>query len=378
MFNGIIPVFGWDRKRSVILAGLAIIASLLLTACGPTAPAVLATVPATVPAVPATVPATVPAASPTAEAGLSEQQAATLNSLKKVDDYPLYTMQYYGSSETSWAFPEVSRELANANLPTAWACSLFAAMGDASKVYGRNFDWDFSPALLLFTHPRLGYASVSMVDMAYLGVGDKVRTLTELPLDQRRALLQAPALPFDGMNERGLVVGMAAVPSGDMQPDPKKATIDSLKVIRKMLDQASTVDEALAILQRYNIDWGGGPPLHYLIADRSGRAVLVEFYQGELRLIPNDSPWHLATNFLRSSVSASARGQCSRYDKLDRKLSTAEGKINAQDAMSLLRDVSQIGTQWSIVYGMSTGDISVTMGRQYDRAHTFHIALESQ
>ena len=346
----------FNRKRSVILAGLAIIASLILTACGPIATAV-------------------PATRQAAEAPLSEQQVATLNSLKKVDDYPLYTMHYYGSSETSWASPEDSRELANANVPSTWACSLFAAMGDASKFYGRNFDWEFSPALLLFTHPKNGYASVSMVDMAYLGVDDKVRTLTELPLDQRRALFQAPTLPFDGMNERGLVVGMAAVPSGNRQPDPSKQTIDSLMVIRKMLDQASTVDEALAILQRYNIDWGGGPPLHYLIADRSGRAVLVEFYQGELRLIPNDKPWHLATNFLRSSVNGSAEGQCERYDKLDRKLATAEGKINAQDAMSLLRDVSQTGTQWSVVYGMSTGDISVTMGRQYGRAHTFRIGL---
>ena len=29
--------------------------------------------------------------------GLSEQDAATLDSLKKVDDYPLYTMRYSGS-----------------------------------------------------------------------------------------------------------------------------------------------------------------------------------------------------------------------------------------------------------------------------------------
>jgi hypothetical protein len=336
-----------------------LVVSLLLVACSPTATAV-------------------PAIRQAAETGLSERQAATLNSLEKVDDYPLYTMHFYGSSETSWASPEDTHELANANLPSTWACSLFAAMGDASKFYGRNFDWDFSPALLLFTHPTKGYTSVSMVDMAYLGVDDKARTLTELPLDQRRALLQAPALPFDGMNEHGLVIGMAAVPSGNMQPDPNKQTIDSLGVIRKMLDQASNVDEALAILQRYNIDWAGGPPLHYLIADRSGRAVLVEFYQGELRLILNDKPWLVATNFARSSVSAGAEGQCERYDELVRRLSIAEGKINAQDAMSLLRDVSQTGTQWSIVYGMSTGDISVTMGRQYGRAHTFHIPPKSQ
>ena len=83
----------------------------------------------------------------------------------------------------------------------------------------------------------------------------------DLPLDQRQALLNAPALPFDGMNERGLAVGMAAVLDGNMRPDPIKETVDSLQVIRKMLDQAGTVDEAVAVLQQYNIEWGSGPAL---------------------------------------------------------------------------------------------------------------------
>ena len=264
---------------------------------------------------------------------------------------------------------------ADAQLPVTWACSLFAALGDADKFYGRNFDWVDSPALLLFTHPTNGYASVSMVDLAYLGFGDKVDRLTELSLDQRQALLNAPALPFDGMNERGLVVGMAAVPDGNARPDPGKETIDSLQAIRKMLDQASTVDEAVAVLQRYNIDWGSGPSLHYLIADRLGQSVLVEFYQGKRQIIPNDKPWHLATNFLLSSVGESASGQCPRYDKIDQQLSTAAGSIDAEEALRLLRDVSQANTQWSVVYGLSTGEVILTMGREYSRTHTFHLDL---
>ena len=317
----------------------------------------------------------VPPTQQATEATLSEQQVATLNSLEKVDDFPLYTMHYYGPSETGLFFVDGSQESASAKLPPAWGCSLFAAMGGADKFYGRNFDWEASPALLLFNHPTDGYASVSMVDMAYLGIDGDINRLTELPLDQRKALLDAPALPFDGMNERGLAVGMAAVPSGDMHPDPNKETIDSLMAIRKMLDQAGDVDEAVAILGRYNIDWGSGPPLHYLIADRSGRAVLAEFYQGRLQLLPNDKPWHFATNFLLSVVSGSAAGQCARYDRLDERLSNAEGSLDVGDAMSLLKDVSQPSTQWSIVYGFSTGDVIVTMGQQYDRAHTFQIDM---
>ena len=178
--------------------------------------------------------------------------------------------------------------------------------------FGRNFDWDYSPALLLFTQPQDGYASVSMVDIAYLGFGDtRAHGLTELPLKERSALLDAPYLPFDGMNEHGLAIGMAAVSSGEMKSNPSKETIGSLMVIRNMLDYARNVDEAIAILGSYNIDFEGGPAIHYLIADPSGRAALVEFYQGKMisrficysvknrikHSIPKIEPWPLSLRF---------------------------------------------------------------------------------
>jgi hypothetical protein len=212
------------------------------------------------------------------------------------------------------------------------------------------------------------------VDIAYLGFGgDRAGTVAELSLAQRRALLNAPFLPFDGLNERGVVVGMAAVPPGDMRPDPAKETVGSLMVIRKVLDRAGDVDQAVAILQSYNIDFQGGPPIHYLIADRSGRSALVEFYQSDVVVIPNESPWHAATNFLRAAAGESAAGSCWRYDRISHRLAEAEGQIATPDAIDLLRAVSQEGTQWSVVYGMSTGDVNVIMGRRYDDVHTFHL-----
>jgi hypothetical protein len=304
--------------------------------------------------------------------GLSDDEAATLGSLERVDDYPLYTMHYQG------AYDRRASSLGTRLLP-AWGCSLFAALGDAEgMLYGRNFDWEFSPALLLFTDPPDGFASVSMVDIAYLGFqGDSAHGLADLPLVERQPLLDAPLIPFDGMNERGLAIGMAAVPPGNMRPDPSRETIGSLMVIREILDHASDVYEAVAIFQRYNIDMSGGPPIHYLIADASGRAVLVEFYGGEMVVIPNESPWHLATNFLRASVE-SAEGQCWRYDTIAQRLAETGGQVSAEDAIRLLAEVSQDGTQWSVVYGISTGEISVAMGQQYESVHAFHLEMAGE
>lgn len=301
--------------------------------------------------------------------GLTGEQVATLRSAQKVDDYPLYTVQYHGSYEATVIGPEQF-----ADDSPRWGCSLFAAMGDPNdRLYGRNFDWSYSPAALVFTSPADGYASASMVDLAYLFTPTQARSLSELPLRDRKPLLQAPLLPFDGMNDQGLVVGMAAVPTSAPPRDPAKKTVGSLRVIREMLDHARNVDEAVDVMRKYNIDMEGGPPIHYLIADAMGRAVLVELVQGKVTVIRNETAWHLATNFLRSEAGGNGLGHCWRYDKIYQRLDESGGRMTSQGALDLLSDVSQDSTQWSIIYGMSTGSITVAMGHQYAKSHTLHL-----
>jgi len=322
---------------------------------------------------------------------------ATLASLRQVDEHPLYTMRYVGAYEGAASSSQVVARLLGAALPRpdgagdgppprlrggwggqrpAWACALFAALGDEENMfYGRGFDWEYSPAILLFTDPPDGYASVSMVDFAYLGFASptQARGLLDLPLARRAPLLNAPFMPFDGMNEQGLAVGMAAVPASHMPHDPRKETISSLQVIREMLDHAANVDEAVSVLQRHNVGMEGGPPLHYLIADSTGRAVLVEFYEGEMVVIPNEEPWHLATNFLRTAAGDDPQSQCPRYAHIYERLAEAQGRITPQEAMEILKGVAQPSTQWSIVYGMSSGEVEVVMGKKYGEGHRFQM-----
>ncbi|MCD6425255.1 MAG: linear amide C-N hydrolase, partial [Anaerolineales bacterium] len=197
--------------------------------------------------------------------GMSTKEAKTLSSLYQISDFPLYTMVYEGNIPSGVESSATRRYLEE----PAWACSLFAAYGEPDEIlYGRNFDWDFSPALLLFMDPPGGYASVSMVDIHYLGFGgEQAFGINGLTLDEQVGLLDAPYIPFDGMNEKGLAIGMAAVPPGGMELDPAKETVDSLMVILKILDGAATVDEAVEIIRSYNIDMGN-TPIHYLISEK--------------------------------------------------------------------------------------------------------------
>jgi hypothetical protein len=294
----------------------------------------------------------------------------SLISFRQVDDYPLYVMHVYGDYGLDGLLRTGSAKAAAS--PAAgqpadpWACTCFAAQDPAGHhLFGRNFDWDAHPALLLFTHPRHGYASVSMVDASYLGIGPTVSSWSD-----RRRLLGAPLLPFDGMNDRGLAVGMMAVPSGEPGRDPAKVTLDSVAVIRLMLDRAATVDEAVALLGSVNVDWGSGPPLHYLVADASGRSAVVEFANGQMIVLPRQAPWQAATNFtLAGRDAAESRSLCYRYAAVSNALGPRQGILSAGEAMQLLSAVSQPSTRWSVVYNQDTGDISVVAGRRYDRVH---------
>jgi predicted choloylglycine hydrolase len=211
-----------------------------------------------------------------------------------------------------------------------------------------------------------------MVDISYLGFGTE-----KLSWSDRLRLMEAPSLPFDGMNEAGLAVGMMAVPEAGAPRDPRKVTLDSLQVIRLLLDHAASVDEAISLFEAYNVDWGSGPPLHYLVADVAGNSAVIEFVRGEMNVLRNEQPWQVATNFVISGKSQEeARSLCPRYRRASDVLQQAGGSLSPDEAMSLLEQVSQEITMWSVVYDMSDGQVAVAMGRDYGDVHRFKLGMK--
>jgi hypothetical protein len=286
---------------------------------------------------------------------------------EKVDDYPLYVMRLegdYGFSEylltgvLSFTFRQ----------PTSPSCTCFAALGEGGPaIFGRNFDFPQNPALLLYTDPPDGYASVSMVNLGYFGY-----SMSNLPDPDGGlgALGWTPYLPFDGMNEHGLAVSMAAIPYAESPHDLEKLTIGEIQVIRLLLDRARDVEEALWIIEEYNVRIET-PPVHYLLADRSGGSAIVEFVGGEMRVLRDDEPWQVMTNFIVVDSGAPEVVSCSRYRSVYDGLNDADGSVSMEGAMSLLEGASQSSTIWSCVYNMETGEVHVAMGGEYTQVLSF-------
>ncbi|WP_410809160.1 linear amide C-N hydrolase [Micromonospora sp. 067-2] len=287
-------------------------------------------------------PTSPPVGMPNASRQDTSQAERTLASLRRVDDLPLYEMTYVGAYD-----PTAGTDAAPAS---PFGCSLFVAGGDPARpLFARNFDWDANPALVLRTDPPDGYAAISLVDISYLGVGAD-------PTGDRR-LLDAPLLPFDGMNERGLAVGLAADDAATARAEPGKPTVGSVRILRLVLDRAATVDEAVAVFDKHNLDFDGGPPLHYLLADATGASAVIEFVDGELRVERGTGGWQALTNVKVAGIPEQRRREDRRYGQIAAALTEARGALDATAAHRVLASVRQGHTRWSVTYGLRSGEV---------------------
>ena len=302
---------------------------------------------------------------------LFQAELRTLNTIERVDDTDLFTMTYLGdyglddflaqggASNDNELLDFLMQKLLK-GLPLRFdipdlGCSTFAAEtpeGDA--IFGRNFDMYYSPALFVRTAPEDGYRSISMVNLSYIGFGED-----KLPTSLLDSLLTlaAPYVPLDGLNEKGLAVGV-------------------LLIDTELLDRAATVDEALALLSQYDMHASANSCYHFQIADAAGRAVVVEYIGDEMNVV--ESP--RATNFLLTEGDWDfGRGQ-DRFAVLEETMEASGGVLTEEEGMALLQAVSQqpqpgkdSSTQWSCLYNQVRGTVDIAVAMDYDSLYHFAI-----
>lgn len=292
------------------------------------------------------------------------QRKATIESLTHLDDHPLYSLTWAG--EPAALTPPEDAE-AGGQL-TGFACTLFAASApDGSALVARNFDWDPGPASVMESTLSSGRQTLAVTDLRYSGIESE----SDLD-DQTKAagLGRAEAYAFDGINDAGVFIGLAA----DYQAEPNVASgrkwIGGLSIQRMVLDHAESLEDALDLFDDHNVDFTGGPGLHYLLADRSGAKAVVEFDAGTMQVIrpPQGQPWMCLENFHMSTTPADQRSGQRRYSTCADTLSSAEGKVSVDEAVGLLDDVRQSHTQWQSVYDLSKGTLRVIAEKSHDFA----------
>ena len=353
-----------------------------------------------------------------------EGKLAMLRSMKDVDgsgrlyeidytvDYKLDAVLKSGCTETNQLFNYVAYLLYD-SLPQSKAqvsfdagCSAFAVPDRQSGDFlmGRNYDFCHATedrkgyksiaAIMVHTAPPGGKKSISMVDGMQLGYGQGFYTDGDTDLS---LLMGLPYAALDGINEDGFAIGVLALKENQTkQNDENKPRIGTTTAIRMLLDRASTVKEALAMLAGYNMDMQGSgrSNYHYFMADATGDYAIVEYTLAKGDTIPtvmetftgNDT-LRCVTNFYVSPTMVgtndgwgSLHGK-KRYWTLRDSLARNNYCLDSEQAMSLLHAVSQPAdlknitsqTQWSCLYNLSEKTLRLAILREYGKTYNFKV-----
>ena len=324
------------------------------------------------------------------------KEIKTLKTITKVNDYPLYAMEYhgdYGFEEFLDVGAKTDEELVSyvknnlmhglpfdVEIPSL-GCSTFSAMNkDQEHIFGRNFDLGYSPSMLIKTDPDHGYASISMVNLGFLGYNKE-----QLPDHMFQALLTlgAPYAPLDGMNEKGLTAGVLLIPTDETHQDNKKVDLTTTTAIRLILDKAATVEEAIELLSHYDMHSSANSCYHFHIADAKGNSVVIEYVENKMVVIRADKHYQAATNFLLAEGDFDFGVGQDRHQTMMNTLDRKNAQLSDDDALHLLHDVSQkdvqfenlgkISTQWSALYNSKDLTVTIVTGMDYCNAYVFEL-----
>lgn len=256
--------------------------------------------------------------------------------------------------------------------PSGFGCSTLSVKSPSGgMLLGRNFDWETCNALVVSAKPQNGYASVSTVNMDFLG-----SYLGLLP--ESTQTLAALYAPLDGINEKGLTAAVLMIAdSATIDQNTEKPDVTTTTAIRLLLDKAATVDEALALLRQYDMHASMGMMVHFSITDAAGNSVVVEYVNNEMTVI--ETP--VVTNFYLAQGEKNGIGTAqshTRYDMLLKRLAAAPTMEEAavRDAMQSVskQNFGEFeSTEWSIVYNQDKGLAHYYHRENYEKAYIFSV-----
>lgn len=299
-----------------------------------------------------------------------------------------------------------------AHLQYGAGCSAYAATEATSGDFlmGRNYDFCHQEngkevdiaAIVVHTHPKDGKRSISIVDGYWLGYTKGFFNDGKTDLSM---LMAVPFAPMDGMNEDGFAIGVLHLDGlAAVQKEAGKPNIYLSVAMRMLLDKASTVKEAIALLQQYNMtmDSPAGGSFHFFMADATGEYAIVEYVDpnGDSSVNPwkmhvmgldevNKNDYRYVTNFYvspymeNSPYGIDSGHGTERYNKLKNTLTANNYILNMTKALGLLVDVSQEAkdgdltshTQWSSLYNLKQRTLNLSILREYgqDKMWEFNI-----
>ncbi|MGL4345039.1 MAG: carcinine hydrolase/isopenicillin-N N-acyltransferase family protein [Cellulosilyticaceae bacterium] len=318
--------------------------------------------------------------------GVFWSELRTLSTFEVLNDHPFYEMTYhmdYGLDEFLKKGAATDDELVSfvagrllkgipLDINPGGACSTFiSTTPEGDHLFNRNFDYYPSSGLIMLTSPKDGYKSISIANLGHLGI--EAGNLPDKNLLSKIMTLAGPYAVLDGMNECGLAIAVLIIDDGVVHQSTGKVPITTTVAIRMILDQAATVDEAIALLGQYDMNSSGAKGYHFQIADALGNTAVVEYLDNEMHILSKEEGYVAATNFVLYQGRNTGKGH-DRYEMIMENVSKTEGIMSEEESLELLlalpssgtveRDgqTYTYGTEWSCVYNLSDLTVDICIG----------------
>ena len=235
---------------------------------------------------------------------------------------------------------------------------------DSEAILGRNFDFkdEGQSIVIVRTEPDDGYKSISTSTFAFLGYNADWHPVAGMDGFLALATIY---IPLDGMNEKGVCVADLIEIDGKTTPfDTPKPDLTIVGAIRLILDYAACVDEAVELLEQYDIHPSIGSAHHLSIADGK-RSVAVEWDCGQMHVTETSS---VTNHCLWESRQNEMTAESHRRMEAIRNLVPA----NRQESLDAMRMASyKDETIWTVLFDRNAMDATWYVRSDWDNPLTF-------
>ena len=258
---------------------------------------------------------------------------------------------------------------------TSIACTTFLLDDHGHYYFGRNYDWITGNGMVM-TNPR-HVMKTSASDQSFTWVSK----YGSISFNQ-----YGKEFPTGGMNEKGLVVELMWLDETKYPVTDDRKEIGELQWIQYQLDNCATIEEVIASDKKLRIGETENTPLHFLVADTSGKVSTIEFLNGTLVAHRDESlpfPVLTNTNYKNSLQSKSKKNSSetagnygdnsiARFAKacnmIERFRKNGVKGSGLDHSFSILDSVAQTGyTKWSIVYDLTGKKIHFITSANLDK-----------
>lgn len=256
-------------------------------------------------------------------------------------------------------------------------CSSFRAFTpDKEALFARNYDFhhDQPVAVVFHTNAPGAYSSLCVADVSWLGFkpGSLDDGVTDVSM-----LSALPYITIDGMNEKGVALSMMQLHGfTTCQNEDGKTIMNTTVAVRLALDKASCVDDVINLWKSHNMHSEiPGTDFQFLVADSTGRAVVLSYFNGELYVLDE----HRVSNTHLNPLAGRDPSDCHRYNIMRETLEFARDTVTVQDAMNILSLIRQgerpnsARTQWSSVYNLNSLNLTLCVNRDYKHPYQFSL-----